>query len=194
MERAWLYMKSEMIFHDLVYEVIMIESEKTITEKVIDQDILGTEHANLTYHCSFEVKEYRLYLRNCEIICAHGYRAVLQAVSKSDIDSNDCTEPYSFELMIPNVYSGSMVIGRGLVTSDYIVPGNGIPCYGYEEVIELIFSQGVLVTTINHSRAMKRVRMNLNCGYRTLDKKKDVRCIQKFIRESFVGDYKDQLI
>ena len=41
---------------------------------------------------------------------------------------------------------------------------------------------------------MKRVRMNLNCGYRTLDKKKDVRCIQKFIRESFVGDYKDQLI
>lgn len=185
-------MKSEMIFHDQEYEVIMIESESLITEKEIDQDILGIEHANLNYHCFFEVKEYRLYLRTCEIICVHGYRAVLQESNRGYNDSN-ITENSSSELMIPNIYSGSIVIGKGLIANDYLSHSNEIPCYGYEEVIELIFSQGILVTTINHSRAMKRVRMNLDCGYRTLDKKKDVRCIQKFLRDSFVGDYKEQL-
>ena len=187
-------MKSEMIFHDQEFEVIMIENESIITEKEIDQDILGMEHANLNYHCCFEVKEYRLYLRSCEIICSHGYRAVLQESSHKDNDSNNTTDHSNSELMIPNVYSGSIVIGKGLIASDYLAQGYEVPCYGYEEVIELIFSQGILVTTINHSRAMKRVRMNLDCGYRTLDKKKDVRCIQKYLRDSFVGDYKEQLV
>lgn len=186
-------MKSELIFHDQEYDVIMIESESIITEKEINQDILGIEHANLNYHCCFEVKDYRLYLRTCEIICAYGYRAVLQESIRSENDSNSMAEYSSSELMIPNVYSGSIVIGRGLIANDYLLQVNDIPCYGYEEVIELIFSQGILVTTINHSRSMKRVRMNLDCGYRTLDKKKDVRCIQKFLRDSFVGDYKEQL-
>lgn len=187
-------MKSEIIFHDQDYDVIMIENESIIMEKEINQYILGIERANLNYHCCFEVKEYRLYLRTCEIICAYGYRAVLQESNQGGIDSNNTAEHNSSELMIPNVYSGSLVIGRGLIANDYLSLANGIPCYGYEEVIELIFSQGILVTTINHSRAMKRVRMNLDCGYRTLDKKKDVRCIQKFLRDSFVGDYKEQLI
>ncbi len=187
-------MKSEIIFHDQDYDVIMIENENIIMEKEINQYILGIEHANLNYHCCFEVKEYRLYLRTCEIICAYGYRAVLQKSNQGGIDSNNTAEHNSYELMIPNAYSGSIVIGRGLIDNDYLLQVNGIPCYGYEEVIELIFSQGILVTTINHSRAMKRVRMNLDCGYRTLDKKKDVRCIQKFLRDSFVGDYKEQLV
>ena len=187
-------MKSEIIFHDQDYDVIMIENENIIMEKEINQYILGIEHANLNYHCCFEVKEYRLYLRTCEIICAYGYRAVLQESNQGGIDSNNTAEHNSSELMIPNAYSGSIVIGRGLIANDYLLQVKGIQCYGYEEVIELIFSQGILVTTINHSRAMKRVRMNLDCGYRTLDKKKDVRCIQKFLRDSFVGDYKEQLV
>lgn len=187
-------MKSEMIFHDQEYEVIMIESENVIMEKEINQDILGMEHTNLNYHCCFEVKEYRLYLRSCEIICSHGYRVVLQESSQGNIDSNDRIVQGSSELMISNTYTGSIVLGRGLISAEYLSHFNAYPCYGYEEVIELIFSQGILVTTINHSRAMKRVRMNLDCGYRTLDKKKDVRCIQKFLRDSFVGDYKLQLV
>lgn len=187
-------MKSEMIFHGQEFEVIMIEREDLITKKEINCDILGAEDANLNYHCCFEVKEYRLYLRECEIVCAHGYRAVLQEVTQEEVESDDTKVQGNTDLMIPNTYSGSIVIGRGIITTEYQALGKEKPCYCYEEVIELIFSQGILVTTINHSRAMKRVRMNLDCGYRTLNKKKDVRCIEKFLRDSFVGEYNERFV
>ncbi|WP_310603474.1 hypothetical protein [Anaerosporobacter sp.] len=189
-------MRSEMIYHEQEYDVIMIEREQLITEQEINQNILGIEHANLNYHCCFEVKEYRLFLRECEIVCANGYRAVLQETNQEVLDSEEHVIHSNSVLMIPNTYSGSVVIGRDLICTEleWQTYENKSSCYSYEEVIELIFSQGVLVTTINHSRAMKRVRMNLECGYRTLDKKKDVRCIQKFLRDSFVGDYKEQLL
>jgi hypothetical protein len=187
-------MKSEMIFHEEEFEVIMIERENLITKKEINHDILGVEEAHLNYHCSFEVKDYRLYLRECEIVCAHGYRAVLQEINQETGESEDNKVQGNTNLMLPNTYSGSIVIGRGIITSEYQILGKEIPCYCYEEVIELIFSQGILVTTINHSRAMKRVRMNLDCGYRTLNKKKDVRCIEKFLRDSFVGEYNGRFV
>ncbi|WP_455717700.1 hypothetical protein [Anaerosporobacter sp.] len=178
-------MKAEMIFHEQGFEVIMIERENLITKKEINHELLGMDDAYLNYHCCFEVKEYRLYLRECEIVCAHGYQAVLQ-VNKKDIETT--------QLMVPNTYSGSMLIARGLITTEHRKHGKQIPCYNYEEVIELIFSQGILLTTINHSRAMKRVRMNLEGGYRTLSKKKDVRCIEKFLRDCFVGMYRERLV
>ncbi len=160
-------MQAKMIFHEKEFEVIMIERENLILKKAINHNILRVEDTHMNYHSCFEVKKYRLYLRKCE---------------------------KSANLMIPNTYSGSIVIGRGLVTTDYQIHGEKIPCYSYKEVLELIFSQGIIVTAINHSKAMKRVRMNLDGGYRTLSKKKDVRCIERFLRDSFVGLYRERLI
>lgn len=185
-------MKSEMFFHEQEFEVIMIERENLFVKKAINHDLLKVEDAHLNYHCCFEVKEYRLYLRRCEIVCAHGYRAVIQDTNKGVFEVDDELQENT-DLMIPNTYSGSIVIGRGLVTTEYHMHGKKIPCYCYEEVIELIFSQGILVTAINHSRAMKRVRMNLEGRYRTLSKRKDVRCIDRFLRDSFVGMYRERL-
>ncbi|WP_167956694.1 hypothetical protein [Anaerosporobacter faecicola] len=173
-------MKAELVFRNQEYNVLMMENEADIAIEELDHNVFGLDQIHLNYHCQFEVKEYHLYLRMCEILCMNGYRAVL----KSDSQKEN-------ELPLGNMYTGSVVIGRNVVMNDDTTIVEPLPCYHYEEVMELIFSQGVLVTTVNHNRAMKRVRMNLECGYRSLNKKKDVRCIQKFLKDSFVGRYKE---
>lgn len=93
---------------------------------------------------------------------------------------------------IPVLYSGAILMAKTLV-NDYGMDPNveeSYPCYCYKEVYEYVFEKGVLVTTIDHSRSMIRIRKNIDLGYRDLTKKRDVKCIQQYLRTSFVGRYK----
>lgn len=84
-------------------------------------------------------------------------------------------------------YTGSIVIGTQFINN--YSKNNEMPCYGYKIVKELVFSEGNLTTTIDHSKAMLRIRRNLELGLKSLDKKRDVKCIEHFINSSFAGDY-----
>lgn len=182
-------MNSSMIFHGKEYAVIMVEHENIIADKEICQNLLGLNFIHINYKCCFEVKQYRLFLTNCEVVCNHGYRAILQKIEETD-NSNGYL---SSNLMISNAYTGSVLLGRDVTVREGQMNGSELPCYCYKEVIELLFSQGVLVTSIDHSKAMRRIRINLNWGYRSLRKKKDVKCIKKFLMDSFAGNYEDQI-
>lgn len=184
-------MKMEMKFHNQTYKILMIERDSIVSEKEIERNLLGIEWGHLNYQCYYEVKDYRLLLSSLEIIGAKGYRAVLQESDNDRVSQNPSNEHES--LMLTNYYSGSIIIGRRLITKEYQLQDYINPCFSYEDVIELIFSQGILVTSIDHSKAMKRIRMNLKCGYRTIKSKKDIHCIYTFLKETFIGDYKKQL-
>lgn len=96
------------------------------------------------------------------------------------------------KLNIPIQYTGAILMAHTLV-NDYGIQrseGQNYPCFCYKVVYEYIFENGILITTIDHSRAMIRIRKNLDLGYRDIKKKRDLKCIQQFIKTSLVGDYK----
>ena len=86
-------------------------------------------------------------------------------------------------------YSGAILIGRDPI-KEYPLQENSLPCYSYRTVYELVFNHGLLVTTADQSKAMLRIRRNLELGYRSLMIKRDSRCIRKYINSCFIGDYR----
>ncbi|MFA9465741.1 MAG: hypothetical protein ACERKN_15785 [Velocimicrobium sp.] len=84
-------------------------------------------------------------------------------------------------------YQGGIVIAKDVINAfDF---NDKYPCYCYQIVLELIMSEGKVITTINHSRAMHRIRMNIEKGLRSLDNEMDLACINKFLRATFVKKY-----
>lgn len=90
----------------------------------------------------------------------------------------------------PSNYRGGIVIAKDLKNPfDFM---ESYPCYSYQTVMELIFNEGKLITTINHGKAMHRVRMNIEKGLRSLDNDMDLASINKFLRATFVRKYAGQ--
>ena len=54
-------------------------------------------------------------------------------------------------------YTGKIVLGRGFINKYYIHMGFQ-QAWAYEEVIELVFENGVVVNTINHNETVSRIR------------------------------------
>jgi hypothetical protein len=104
---------------------------------------------------------------------------------------NDKLADKENELCLAVPYSGGMILVKDFV-KDYGNPGE-YPCYCYKKVQELIFDQGRLVTSIDHSKAMIRIRKNIEKGLRDIRNKRDFRCIQKFIKDSFVQNYSNPM-
>jgi len=122
------------------------------------------------------------------------YRLVLLTIVMSDFNASyivtenpeDNIKAYQF----PNItilYNGSVLIGTNLI-KEYIIKGKPA-CFSYKNVYELVFEDGILITTIDQSKAMSRVRQNLELGLRSLLKLRDVLCIRHFINIRLVGDY-----
>jgi hypothetical protein len=112
------------------------------------------------------------------------YKLKLLGIQKSSEDELN-------ELSISVNYTGGLILVKDFVqdyrsTEDY-------PCYCYKKVIELIFEEGRLVTSIDHSKDMVRIRKNIEKGLRDIRNKRDFRCIQRFIKESFVQNYRNPM-
>jgi len=90
----------------------------------------------------------------------------------------------------PSNYRGGIVIAKDLKNPfDFI---ESYPCYSYQTVMELVFNEGKLITTINHSKAMHRIRMNIEKGLRSIDNEMDLASINKFLHATFVKKYAGQ--
>lgn len=132
----------------------------------------------------YEIDDYRLYLRDCNI-SFEGSFPDIQGVSPAPAEGG--TVKYEGLHYFLN-FSGAVIIARDKQIEE---ENSGLlSCYGYHKVLELIFRCGVLVTTIDHSRSMRRIRKNIEKGLRNMSVKRDIRCVKKFIRSSFVGKYK----
>lgn len=145
------------------------------------------------YSGNMEVEDYKLYLKDLSVFCDRGFPEIGNVAPKLTEISYGITNACYEDIHVPLIYTGGMIIGRGYL-KDYdkgmICSGRYYePVYCYETLLELIFQDGRLVTEIDHSKAMKRIRKNLELELRSLDKERDVKCIRHFINTSFVGDY-----
>lgn len=85
-------------------------------------------------------------------------------------------------------YNGAVLIGANLV-KEYILKGSKPACFSYQNVTELVFEEGNLITNVDQSKAMLRIRKNIDMNLRSLNRGRDVRCIKRFMNSAFVGDY-----
>jgi hypothetical protein len=86
-------------------------------------------------------------------------------------------------------YNGAILIGSKPV-KEYAMKGENPTCFSYQNVMELIFEDGILITSVDHSKKMLRIRKNIELGLRNLTVNRDIRCIRRFMNSSFIGDYK----
>lgn len=83
-------------------------------------------------------------------------------------------------------YSGGILLVRGLLP-EYEAYED---IFSYETVLELIFKKGCLITTVDHSKAVLRVRKNLEKGLRSMNSVRDRHCIRAFLHRTVICDYR----
>lgn len=192
-------------FSDFDRDIIIINKER--------YEILASEHlyifhpeyfgisptwandSNFQYKCIFELKDHQLYLKSFQVTSDRGY-PVINNVKPEIVSSNQELETVQYiNVNEPLEYSGAIMFANSLVKDyriQYHLDMYNPLCFSYKFVGELIFEEGKLITSVNHNKAMRRIRRNIDLGLRSLDKKQDVKCIINFIKVSFIGDYQPQ--
>lgn len=161
----------KILYNDKEYRIIAIEQEYIIHPAALN--ILPLNKSTVTY--DFNVEFY-----------LDGYNLYLEKLKLNNADT--VNQQYVLNRCRLS-YSGSILIGADIV-KEYSIKNSFPACFSYQYVKELIFDDGVLVTTIDHNKAMLRIRKNLELGLRSLNNKRDLRCINHFLGSAFVGDYK----
>jgi hypothetical protein len=185
-------LNEEFLYKEECYIVLLSEKNSILYPEI--QELLPGEIYNDRDKVfgTYIVQDYMLLLKDLRV----PYKAVYP-------DIHDITpekihgETYSnflcyYDLLEPLSYSGGIILANKFI-KDY---GNEeeYPCYCYNEVVELIFENGKLITSIDHSKDMIRIRKNIEKGFRDIHNRRDARCIKRFIRSSFVQDYSNTII
>lgn len=165
------------------YKVIASENEFIVHPVAFGYGAIEAEAAQLSFSCSYQITDYKLQLNKLTIEKSD------KAMIAKDISSD---ESYEFsQLWLP--YSGALLIADGLI-EEYQHMGRdanqSIPYFSYKKVYELVFNRGNLITTIDQSKMMLRIRKNLELGLRNMDNKRDSQCIHRFINANLIGDYR----
>lgn len=160
------------IYKDMVFELTMVEKGPLFDPWELGLISDEKRKNDLLVKGSYEIKDFTLYLKGFEII-----------------DTRDRLPVKKEDLQMPLFYNGSMLLAKDFL-EDY---REYRPIYGYKKFLELIFEDGRLITAVDHSRAMYRIRRNLETGLRDLSNPKDVRCIFHFVNDLFIGKYKEPL-
>jgi hypothetical protein len=164
-------LEQQLIYSNKEYRIISTEQEFIIHPIAIG--LLPMTKTSLQYSFSslFHIQDFQLMLNNLVI-------------------NDQETEERYYEFDHCKVsYNGAILIGADLV-KEYNQKSGKLSCFSYQKVFELVFEDGILITAIDQSKAMSRIRKNLELGLRSLSKSRDLRCINRFISSSFVGDYK----
>lgn len=166
-------MVQTMKFKNMEYSILAAEQECIIHPIAFGYMPNTSASLQCSFSSHFVIKDYQLLLNHMDIIDAGSY---------------------AFE-DFPVSYNGTVLIGTNIVKEYYLKGNEAEPAYfSYQKLIELVFENGVLITTVDQSRAMLRIRKNLELGLRHPDKKRDKRCIIRFMNSVLVGDYKPFLL
>ncbi|MGB8455388.1 MAG: hypothetical protein WCD89_24040 [Anaerocolumna sp.] len=178
--------KDIIISDDMSFLILNCEIKKLYQPDIFGISPIWENDQFFEYNSIFEIKEYQLYLKSFTITADRGYPAI-NGIKPELLFSEKGIETVQYsDVMVPIKFTGAAVIGNTMIKNYGF---DEIPCYSYKVVRELIFQDGKVVTTIDHSKAMLRIRKNLDLGLRTLNKTRDIKCIKYYIKSSFVGDY-----
>lgn len=177
-------LQQQLLYLDKNYNIISAEHEFIVHPVIFDILPLTPGSATCSFECCLEVIGYRLQLKSISILNKEN--------DKTSGFGEDTQVPIGVSRDFENKpisYTGTLLIGESKV-QEYFMKDSNENCFSYKRVFELIFEEGNLITTIDHSRAMLRIRKNIELGYRNLTNKWDVRCITHYINSTFIGDYK----
>lgn len=175
-------LEHQLLYMNNAYLILAAEQEHIVHPAALGLTSLTKDTMEQSYFAEFEVKDYQLYLK-----CI-----TLGSNQESATPFTNPDKTYYFEDFKVS-YNGAVMIGTKRV-KDYIFKDKEAPCFSYQKVYELVFAKGKLITTIDQSKAMLRIRKNIELGLRSLHKKNDQRCIERFIHSSMVGDYRPFLL
>lgn len=185
-------LKDGFIYKEEEYTLVLSESKQILKPAIYGIKPSGSEKKGWDYFCTFYLDGYQLMVKDLFIHSDWGY-PVIAGVEPVEFTGTDGFSGMKYEeVSIPVDYQGGIVIGRDFVydfglTEEY-------PCFCYREVMEFLFQNGKAVTTIEHNKAMVRIRKNIKLGLRSLKKGKDARCIRSFLKHSLVGKYRDTFL
>ena len=162
------------------YTIICSEQEFIDHPAALARDRINAATLKCSFISSFEVKDYKLLLNKILVRSDDAYNPEGAEVERELLELDE----------IPVSYNGAVLIGTNLVKEYYIRDESQPACFTYGVVYELIFDKGILITFVDHSRAMLRIRRNLEHGLRRLERPRDLRCILRFINSSLIGDYR----
>lgn len=181
--------KDTIISENMPFLILKCEKKEIFDPNHLGISPIWSDDINFGYSCIYEIKEYQLYLKNL-ILTSDRVYPIIGGVEPKLLSSENGVETVEYdEIMVPVKFTGAVIIG-GTFLKSYGAEDE-MPCYSYKTVRELIFQEGKVVTSIDHSKAMLRIRKNLDLGLRDLNKKRDVNCIRHFLKSSFVGDYEN---
>lgn len=152
------------------YLILHAEQEFIIHPTAVGILPLSKASLQSSFQSEFHIEDYRLYLD----------RIIL---NPGDINEKQ----YEFDNYTV-AYNGAVLVGTNLV-KEYTLSGIKPACFSYQKVQELIFEDGNLITSVDQSKAMLRIRKNIDMNLRSLYRGRDIRCIKRFMNSSFVGDY-----
>ena len=178
--------QQQLLYLDKSYTIISAEHEFVIHPIAFDILPLTLSSAECSFASSFQVINNCLLLKSLSI-----FKDETTSFTAEPADMIE--EPYIFHDK-PISYSGTILIGdvpiKEYIMKEYIMKESRTTIFSYKSVYELIFEDGNLITTIDHSKAMLRIRKNIELGLRSLTNKWDVRCIFHFMKSTFIGDYR----
>ncbi|HWT26994.1 MAG TPA: hypothetical protein VN131_03570 [Mobilitalea sp.] len=161
------------------YNIISAEQEFIIHPAALDRLPVTNDSLKQLFSCTYHVDDFRLMLDTLTVYS-----------TASNLYTNDkkAEETYSFHNLTVS-YNGAILIGA-CMSKEFLWKGFNTACFSYMYVYELIFEDGILITTIDQSKAILRIRKNIELGYRSVANHSDVKIISRFMNSSFIGDYK----
>ena len=174
-----------MNYKNLEYTILAVERECIIHPIALGYLPYSSASIQCSFSSHFCIKDYQLLLSSLDIVTN-------EARNIGGMHMESYTGRHAFE-EFPVSYNGTILIGANIV-KEYYLKGNTPAYFSYQKLIELVFENGTLITTVDQSRAMLRIRKNLELGLRSLDNKRDKHCITRFMNSVLIGDYKPFLL
>lgn len=169
--------EQKILYLDKTYTILSAEQEYIIHPAALGIIPISADALQYSYTCNYQINDYQLFLNTI----------VLYYPNDKNTDG-PLTQEYSLNHFAVS-YNGAILIGSDL-TKEYRMKDNQITCFSYKNVYELVFDDGNLVTTVDQSKAMLKIRRNIDLGLRSLAKGRDKRVITRFLNSSLVGDYR----
>ncbi|MDF2906665.1 MAG: hypothetical protein K0R34_1986 [Herbinix sp.] len=174
-------LEQKLDYQNIEFNILAVEQEYIVHPIALGYIPYSSASLQCSFSSRFTIKDYRLLL--CEIEVGSN-----EAMNFGGARIEDNLQKHSLG-EFPVSYNGVILIGANPV-KEYYMKGDSPSYFSYQTVIELVFENGVLTTTIDQSKAMLRIRKNLELGLRSLNKKRDKNCISRFMNAIFVGEYK----
>lgn len=175
-------------FKEEFYTVLLREADNLLTQVIDDHKPIWKSYAGDVI-ASYNLSQHMLVLEDVILeknLMKENEKFCEQEPSIDMVTGNKVLERLGY----PVNYTGGIIIAKDLAnTYTFSETLSEYPCYCYKYVYELIFEQGALTISVDHSKAMMRIRMNIEKGYRNLKNSKDSRCIHRFLSQTFCRDY-----